>query len=85
MDFSESTDGSPYQTITSPIQPLSQSGLTSTGSQLGALGFFLLLFMVSCFYLKQWHQKRCQQRVNSLHQQVEMLERIWSMRTRQKP
>jgi hypothetical protein len=85
MDFSTPTDIAPYQIIPAPVQPLNQCSLANAGSQLGTLGFFLLLFMLSCFYLKQWHQKRCKQRAKSLHQQVEILERIWSMKTRQEP
>ena len=85
MDFSESTGITPSQTILAPVQPLNQCSLTNTVNQLGALGFFLLLFMVSYLCFKQRHQKRCEQQTSVHHQQVEILERIWSMKTRQEP
>lgn len=85
MDFSASADSTPYQTITVPIQPLNQCSLTNTGNQIGSLGFFLLLFMVSYLCFKQWHRKHYGQQACALHQQVEMLERMWRLRTHQKP
>ena len=73
MKFFVPIDIARYPTITSPTQSSSQCGLTNAGSQIGSLGFFLLLLMISCFCSKQWHRKRCEQKT-SVHQQVEILE-----------
>lgn len=85
MDFLTSTDIRAYQTIAPMAQPPSQYSLPQVVSQASGIACLVVVLVIGCFYFEHWCQKQGGQRASRRRQQIESLERIWRMKTYQRP
>jgi hypothetical protein len=86
MDFSTPIDIAPYQTIDPTTEESIQCSLTNAASQISSFGLLLLLLMIGCHWFGRWNRKHCEQQAAARRrQQIESLERIWTMTAKQEP
>ncbi len=84
MDFFTPIELTPYQTIDPTTEESIQCSLTNAASQISSFGFLLLLLMIGCHLFRRWNRKHCKQQAAARRrQQIESLERIWTMTAEQ--
>ncbi len=86
MDFSRPIDITPYQTIDRITQQSIECSLRNAASQISNFGLLFLLLLIACHWFGRWNRKHSKQQAAARRrQQIESLERIWRMRTKQEP
>lgn len=88
MNFPTPINLTPYRTIDSTAKQSGQCGLTESANLVSSSGFLFLLLGIGCGYLcfGRWQRKQGeQQAIAHRRQQIESLERIWSLTTHPEP